>query len=118
MCFERGVCLTLTLRAGSPACPFAGFTFLTASPLSSVTIHSGAGLSHLLAIAYDYNVLGLGPDSPWDDGRCPGTLRLSVSLVCTEMTLLIPAFALLCAPPVLAVWLLRSQNAPLPWRPH
>jgi hypothetical protein len=28
---------------------------------------SGAGISDLLAIAYDYNVLGLGPDSPWDD---------------------------------------------------
>ena len=31
------------------------------------------------------------------------------------MTLLIPAFALLFAPPVLAIWLLRSQNAPLPY---
>ncbi len=28
---------------------------------------SGAGFSHLLAIAYDHDVLGLGPDSPWDD---------------------------------------------------
>jgi len=27
-------------------------------------ILSGAGLSYLLAIAYDYYVLGLGPDSP------------------------------------------------------
>ena len=32
------------------------------------------------------------------------------------MTLLIPAFALLCAPPVLAVELLRPENAPLPSR--
>jgi hypothetical protein len=24
-------------------------------------------IMRLLAIAYDYNVLGLGPDSPWDD---------------------------------------------------
>ena len=30
------------------------------------------------------------------------------------MTLLIPAFSLLLAPPVLAVWLLSRQNAPLP----
>jgi hypothetical protein len=30
-------------------------------------MRSGAGFSHLLAIAYDYYVLGLGPDSPWDD---------------------------------------------------
>ena len=32
-----------------------------------LTIPSGAGISNLLSIAYDSNVLGLGPDSPWDD---------------------------------------------------
>ena len=32
------------------------------------------------------------------------------------MTLLIPAFALLCAPPVLTVELLGPENAPLPSR--
>ncbi len=31
-------------------------------PASLLTMRSGAGLSNLLAIAYDYNVLGLGPD--------------------------------------------------------
>ena len=31
-------------------------------PASLLTMWSGAGLSNLLAIAYDYNVLGLGPD--------------------------------------------------------
>ena len=73
----------------------------------------GAGFSDLLAIAYDYDVLGLGPDSPWDDWRCPGTLRLTVWMVRTSMTLLIPAFALVCAPPVLAVWLLcRTPRSP------
>ena len=35
-------------------------------------------------------------------------------MVHTSMTLLIPAFALLVAPPVLTVWLLRPENAPLP----
>jgi hypothetical protein len=64
---EPGLSLGLALRSGSPACPFAGFTGLTASPLHSLTTRSGAGLSHLLSIAYDYDVLGLGPDSPWDD---------------------------------------------------
>ena len=38
-------------------------------------------------------------------------------LVLTDMTLLIPAFALLCAPPVLAVELLCPENAPLPYVP-
>ena len=103
----------LALRSGSPSCPFDGFTLPTASPLHSLTTRSGAGLSYLLSIAYDDDVLGLGPDSPWDDWRCPGTLRLSVWMVRTSMTLLIPAFALGCAPPVLAVRLLSStQRSP------
>ena len=54
--------LRLTLPVGSPSCPFDGFTFLTASPPRSFSISSGAGLSYLLSIAYDYDVLGLGPD--------------------------------------------------------
>jgi hypothetical protein len=38
---------------GSPSLPRPRFT---------QTCWSGAGLSNLLAIAYDYDVLGLGPD--------------------------------------------------------
>ena len=86
-------------------------------PRFAQTMCSGAGISYLLAIAYDYNVLGLGPDSPWGDWRCPGTLRLAVWMVLTSMTLLIPAFALVCAPPVLPIGLLcgtqRSPTKPL-----
>ncbi len=96
---------------GSPSLP---------RPRFSQTIASGAGISDLLAIAYDYDVLGLGPDSPWADQRCPGTLRPSVVLIRTALTLLIPAFALLDAPPVLAIRLLcglqRSPTIPLTWR--
>jgi hypothetical protein len=88
---------------GSPSLP---------RPLITHLMLSGAGLSDLLAIAYDYNVLGLGPDSPWVDWRCPGTLRHPVYLVHTDITLLIPAFALLFAPPVLAVWLPCSRTLP------
>jgi hypothetical protein len=76
-------------------------------------MRSGAGLSYLLSIAYDYDVLGLGPDSPWVDWRCPGNLRLPVWMVLTSISLLIPAFALVLAPPVLSVWLLRrTQRSP------
>ena len=64
---ETRICLCLALQSGSPSCPFDGFMFPTASPLRSVTTGSGAGISDLLSIAYDHNVLGLGPDSPWDD---------------------------------------------------
>ena len=35
MLFESRSFLRLTLRVGSPSCPFDGFTFLTASPLHS-----------------------------------------------------------------------------------
>src|SRR5205085_10416269 len=115
---ETRVCLCLALPGGSPSCPFEGFMFPTASPLGSLTTGSGAGFSYLLAIAYDYDVLGLGPDSPWDDWRCPGTLRLSVWVVLTPMTLLIPAFALVCAPPVFAIRLPCTHNAPLPSPAH
>ena len=106
-CHAHGTGLSLgpALQPGSPSCPFDGFAFPTASPLRCVTMRSGAGVSDLLAIAYDYDVLGLGPDSPWVGCRCPGTLRLPVCVVLTRITLLIPAFALLRAPPVLAVWL-------------
>ena len=41
--------------SGSPALPRPRFTH---------PMDSGAGFSDLLAIAYDYDVLGLGPDSP------------------------------------------------------
>jgi hypothetical protein len=113
MLAETGSSLGLALRSGSPSCPFDGFTLPTASPLRSITTRSGAGFSNLLSIAYDYYVLGLGPDSPWVDWRCPGTLRLSVWMVRTSMTLLIPAFALVLAPPVLSVWLLGcTQRSP------
>ena len=82
-------------------------------PRFALAMRSGAGFSDLLSIAYDYNVLGLGPDSPWVDWRCPGTLRLSVWMVLTSMTLLIPAFALVLAPPLLPVWLLGcTQRSP------
>ena len=46
----------------SPACPFAGFTCLSASPLRSISEPLWCRNMRLLAIAYDYNVLGLGPD--------------------------------------------------------
>jgi hypothetical protein len=38
----------------------------------------------LLSIAYAHDGLGLGPDSPWDDCRGPGILRLAVCGVLTR----------------------------------
>ena len=57
-----GICHDHALQTRHLACPFARITFPTASPLLSITNRSGAGIYNLLAIAYDYDVLGLGPD--------------------------------------------------------
>ena len=69
---------------------------------------------YLLSIAYDHLVLGLGPDLPWEDEPSPGNLRLSMGRILTFLSLLMPAFSLLCSPPLLSVWLLSAYDAPLP----
>ena len=69
---------------------------------------------NLLSIAYDSLVLGLGPDLPWADEPSPGNLRLSMGWILTILSLLMPAFSLLCSPPLLSVWLLPAHDAPLP----
>ena len=69
---------------------------------------------NLLSIAYDHLVLGLGPDLPWEDEPSPGNLRLSMGRILTFLSLLMPAFSLLCSPPLLSVWLLSAYDAPLP----
>ena len=58
--------------------------------------------------------LGLGPDLPWADEPSPGNLRFSTNKILTYFSLLMPAFSLLHRPPLLPVWLLPVQHAPLP----
>jgi hypothetical protein len=60
---------TSVSHSGWPTGPVhsTGSDSLSRPRFARVTIRSGAGISHLLAIAYGYNALGLGPDSPWDD---------------------------------------------------
>ena len=58
--------------------------------------------------------LALGPDLPREDQLYPGNLRYSAGRILTYLSLLIPAFSLLDSPPLLTVWLLRVNNAPLP----
>ena len=59
-------------------------------------------------------VLGLGPDLPWVDEPSPGNLGLSTGMFLACLSLLIPAFSLLCSPPCLSIRLLPAHNAPLP----
>ena len=59
-------------------------------------------------------VLGLGPDLPWADEPSPGNLGLSTGRFLACLSLLIPAFSLLCRPPLLSLRLLPTYYAPLP----
>ena len=58
--------------------------------------------------------LALGPDLPRADQLYPGNLGYSAKRIPTSFSLLIPAFSLPDAPPLLTVRLLRVSNAPLP----
>ena len=58
--------------------------------------------------------LALGPDLPRADQLYPGNLGYSAGRILTFLSLLIPAFSLLNSPPLLTVWLLPVNNAPLP----
>ena len=83
-----------------------------------VSLHRSNDLSQYwnlnqLSIAYALR-LGLGPDLPWADEPSPGNLRLSMGRILTFLSLLMPAFSLLCSPPLLSVWLLSAYDAPLP----
>jgi hypothetical protein len=59
-------------------------------------------------------VLGLGPDLPWADEPSPGNLGLSTCRFLACISLLIPAFSLLCRPRRLSIPLLPAHYAPLP----
>ena len=49
--------------------------------------------------------LSLGPDLPWVDEPSPGNLRLSTGEILTHLSLLMPAFSLVCSPALLPVHL-------------
>ena len=59
-------------------------------------------------------VLILGPDLPWVDEPSPGNLRLSAAWFLTRLSLLIPAFSLVCTPRLLTLTLRCAYIAPLP----
>ena len=58
--------------------------------------------------------LALGPDLPRADQLYPGILGYSAKRIPASFSLLIPAFSLHAAPPLLSVRLPRRVNAPLP----
>ena len=58
--------------------------------------------------------LSLGPDLPWEDEPSPGNLGHSTLEILTPVSLLMPAFSLVCSPPPLSIWLQPAYDAPLP----
>jgi hypothetical protein len=62
MAAVSGICLAHPPPVCQPLLSIRGVAPPYRVPASLVTRRCGAGLSNLLAIAYDYDVLGLGPD--------------------------------------------------------
>ena len=79
----------------------------------TVLSYSSTGISTCCPSA-TLSSLALGPDLPRADQLYPGILGYPAVRILTLLSLLIPAFSLLNAPPLLPVPLLRVNNAPLP----
>ena len=74
------ICLGLVPRTNNHPCPFGRRVLPVASPPRFSDTHECRTLlpaRHRLR-PLTIRGLGLGSDSPWDDCRCPGTLRLPV----------------------------------------
>ena len=72
-----------------------------------LTINISTGISTCCPSATPLG-LTLGPDLPWADEPAPGNLSLSADRILTYLSLLIPAFSLLIAPPILSIRLRRN----------
>ena len=93
--------------------PSVGYPILLL-PSIDQSIISGIGISTDYPSLTPFD-LSLGPDLPWADEPSPGNLRLSTEEFLTPLSLLMPAFSLVCSPPPLSrVRLLPAYIAPLP----
>ena len=96
-------------------------SFHSRLPLSfcvpTVLLHCSTGISTCCPSATSFD-LALGPDLPRADQLYSGTLGYSAWRIPTSISLLIPAFSLLNAPPLLPVRLPCPKNAPLPMAFH
>ena len=77
------------------------------------TILGGTGISTSCSSSTSFD-LDLVPDLPWVDEPSPGNLRLSTAWFLAMLSLLMPAFSLVCCPPLLTVRLQPAYIAPLP----
>ena len=106
-------------RTGLPALPLlrlhrSSLSRLTLPPcVPTVLSWSSTGISTCCPSATPLS-LALGPDLPGADQLYPGNLGYPAERIPTSLSLLIPAFSLLNAPPLLPVRLPCVDNAPLP----
>ena len=107
---NKGVFLSV-----SPHCldRFFHSRLLLSSRVPTFLLQHGTGISTCCPSATAL-ALALGPDLPRADQLYPGILGYPAVRILTLLSLLIPAFSLLNAPPLLPVPLLRVNNAPLP----
>ena len=88
-------------------------TILLCHRFSSLTIFGSTGISTSCSSATPFG-LTLVPDLLWVDGPSPENLRLSMVWVLATLSLLMPAFSLVCSPQPLSILLLPAYIAPLP----
>ena len=79
----------------------------------TVLLYCGTGISTSCPSTTSFD-LALGPDLPRADQLYSGNLGYSAWRILTSISLLIPAFSLLCSPLLLPVQLHPAHNAPLP----
>ena len=79
----------------------------------SFTPKAGTGISTRCPSTTLFSLI-LGPGLPRADEPSPGNLRQSVCGILTHISLLTPAFSLVCAPALLPINLQCTYNAPLP----
>ena len=102
--FRQPVFAWLSATSLAPAFPSAG----SASLLRHSIIHTvSTGISTCCPSTTPLG-LALGPDLPRADEPSSGNLGFSVRGILTHVSLLTPAFSLLCAPRLLTVPLLRT----------
>ena len=90
-----------------------GFAILLRPCIDSLSCYGSTGISTCCSSPTAL-ALGLVPDLPWEDKPSPGNLRLSMVEILTPLSLLMPAFSLVCSPPPLSIWLQPAYIAPLP----
>ena len=79
----------------------------------TVLLQDSTGISTCYPSTTSFD-LALGPDLPRADQLYSGNLGYSAWRILTSISLLIPAFSLLCSPLLLPVQLHPAHNAPLP----